>query len=79
MNIVKSLKNQIKQMGFGNVKYHTFTNRTTETLKFYTCSPNDSHIADLNWYMYNNNIPGSAKRVITDKKPNGFLEVMIRQ
>lgn len=78
MNKVRLIKKEVKRMGFGNVKYHTFKGRSNETLKFYTCTPRDTQITDLNWYMFNAGIMGSAKRIVTEKHPNGFLEILVR-
>jgi hypothetical protein len=79
MNTIRLIKTAVKRMGFGNVKYHSFIGRSYETLKFYTCSPNDHQLSDLNWYLYDNNIEGSAKLVKTIKHPYGFLEITIRK
>lgn len=79
MNIAKLIKNEVKRMGFGNVKYHSFKGRSYETLKFYTCSPNDQQVSDLNWFIYNSEVAGSAKRVYTTKHPEGFLEIMYKE
>lgn len=78
MNTTRQIKNEVKRMRFGNVKYHSFKGRTYETLKFYTCKPTDQQLTDLNWYMFYNNLTGSAKRVITEKHPSGFLEILIK-
>ena len=78
MNTIRLIKTAVKQMGFGNVKYHSYTGRSYETLKFYTCRPNDQQLSDLNWYLYDNNIEGSAKLTNTIKHPDGFLEIIIK-
>lgn len=77
MNKIKLLKNFVKLQGFTNVKYHYFIGVNKETFKFYTCCPTDQQIIDINWYMNNTNTSGYAKRVITDKHPKGFLEILI--
>ena len=78
MNAIRLIKAAVKQMGFGNVKYHEFKGRSSETLKFYTCSPTDQQLTEINWFMFDNDILGSAKRVRTDKHPEGFLEILIK-
>lgn len=78
MNILKMIKNEVRRMKFGNVKYHSFKGSSYDTVKFYTCKPTDQQLVDLNWYLYNNEITGSAKRVCTAKHPDGFLEIMYK-
>lgn len=79
MSIIASkIKHKIKSMGHGNVKYHSFPGKNCITYKYYTCSPSDDDLREINWYVVTEHINASAKRVHTDKHPEGFLEIVVR-
>lgn len=73
----KTVKAMVLGVGFKPAKYHEFIGGKKDTYKFYACTPNNNHIALLNEIMARDYILGVAKRVCTDRHPNGFLEVVI--